>query len=827
MANIKTHLNNIKGALYGKDVRGSIHDGIEAINKEVENTTGRQVDLENTFDQLVINAGNSNAEIVDARVKNDGTSYSKLGDRLDAVDSQLEHKTNYVTYEEFGVKSDGVYDDGIAIKEAHKYANKHNLKVIATGKTYYIKETSNIEIETNTDFNGATFIIDDTLDVDRKQGVFTVKSKKDEISIDNISFVINKITKKIDQLKGYGNCFVEVVNENKKQYIRKGVNSNSGEYQRDYFIIDNDGNVLNDIIWDFECVTNIKLYPIDDDFLTICNGNFITKINDKETEYNYFERGIIINRSNVIIDNINHTLENEVAGSPYNGFIHGLKCANVFIKNCILQSHKSYSNSDGVTMGNYDIRFDKVVNIRLDNVIDKYFSSDSWGIFTMNYCKDVIIEKCKLTRIDAHEGVFNIKIRDCVLGHQSIKLIGGGLCEIQNIDILNSDTIVALRPDYGSSWNGDIIIKNVNLKCKEMNYTPKIVDFENDGTHDFGYVCYYPKRLIIEDIFIDDTNILTNGSYTGVCVVYNNSSKTGTLDNSKYRYPYYFSKYIECKNIKTKSGIGCFVFYTDTLNLYSGNDFKYEEVQKLSDNNKKLVIEANTKVIIDNVELVNFSNGGRFWTSNIFKFIENIDVDTDNYLNNTKRVLIDLNIKNCKNVFGFTNDLPLILKLENCTIHVLANKNKSTRMVGGAKDCIFKPKLSAIDTAINPNWLSFSFIDCYFDKVEIGGVEDSNIDNIVKAYPFLRHFKLTNNSYFRAGSKMVNCSIFDIDFNSIDNQIQHCNFKFGNHNFEYYLSSYGYDGEKPKITDCPIPIGFNYWITTQGKFVTWNGVEWI
>ena len=90
MANIKNELNNIKSALYGKDVRSSIHNGIDAINNEVESTTGRQVDLENTFDQLIINAGNSNAEIVDARVKNDGTSYSKLGDRLDAVDSQLE-----------------------------------------------------------------------------------------------------------------------------------------------------------------------------------------------------------------------------------------------------------------------------------------------------------------------------------------------------------------------------------------------------------------------------------------------------------------------------------------------------------------------------------------------------------------------------------------------------------------------------------------------------------------------------------------------------------------------------------------------------------------
>ena len=132
MADIKTHLNNIKGALYGKDVRGSIHDGIDAINKEVENTTGRQVDLESTFDQLVINAGNSNAEIVDARVKNDGTSYSKLGDRLDAVDSQLariEGNIDKVSVKEFGAKGDGVTDDTWAFRNAINYASTNNLIV--------------------------------------------------------------------------------------------------------------------------------------------------------------------------------------------------------------------------------------------------------------------------------------------------------------------------------------------------------------------------------------------------------------------------------------------------------------------------------------------------------------------------------------------------------------------------------------------------------------------------------------------------------------------------------------------------------------------------
>ena len=150
MANIKTHLNNIKGALYGKDVRGSIHDGIDAINKEVESTTGRQVDLENTFDQLVINAGNSNAEIVDARVKSDGTSYSKLGDRLDEVDSQLEHITNnklsvcvddFICDDGIQVQGDGVHDDTTGIRKALLFARDNNRKIeLSKNKTYMVSQ---------------------------------------------------------------------------------------------------------------------------------------------------------------------------------------------------------------------------------------------------------------------------------------------------------------------------------------------------------------------------------------------------------------------------------------------------------------------------------------------------------------------------------------------------------------------------------------------------------------------------------------------------------------------------------------------------------------
>lgn len=89
MANIYDKLNKIITAIFGKDVRQALYDGLDMINKEAENTTIRQNHLENTFNQLIINEGNSNAEIVDARVGENGTSFEKLGDRLDNFDSYL------------------------------------------------------------------------------------------------------------------------------------------------------------------------------------------------------------------------------------------------------------------------------------------------------------------------------------------------------------------------------------------------------------------------------------------------------------------------------------------------------------------------------------------------------------------------------------------------------------------------------------------------------------------------------------------------------------------------------------------------------------------
>lgn len=87
MANIQHWLDQIRRAVYGREVRSSIADAIEAINKE-------QSYLDGAFDQLIINAGNSNAEVVAARVKADGTQFNTLGERLNKNDEDLLNLSN-------------------------------------------------------------------------------------------------------------------------------------------------------------------------------------------------------------------------------------------------------------------------------------------------------------------------------------------------------------------------------------------------------------------------------------------------------------------------------------------------------------------------------------------------------------------------------------------------------------------------------------------------------------------------------------------------------------------------------------------------------------
>lgn len=82
-------IKKLRAAWTGKEVRDRMADTIEAINDEVIDTTSKQEKLNTKFNDLIINAGNSNAEVATAR-----KGHATVGDRLDEFDSQLDNKAN-------------------------------------------------------------------------------------------------------------------------------------------------------------------------------------------------------------------------------------------------------------------------------------------------------------------------------------------------------------------------------------------------------------------------------------------------------------------------------------------------------------------------------------------------------------------------------------------------------------------------------------------------------------------------------------------------------------------------------------------------------------
>lgn len=91
---VEEAIKKLRAAWTGREVRDRMADTIEAMNEEVTNTSSKQSILEETFNNLIINEGNSNAEVVAARVDQNGNSYDTLGERMNNFDEQLDTKTS-------------------------------------------------------------------------------------------------------------------------------------------------------------------------------------------------------------------------------------------------------------------------------------------------------------------------------------------------------------------------------------------------------------------------------------------------------------------------------------------------------------------------------------------------------------------------------------------------------------------------------------------------------------------------------------------------------------------------------------------------------------
>ncbi len=507
--------------------------------------------------------GSPDPVVISSQKKKTGVYSHKNGDLLVNVSPKdvVKYKAaGLVRYRDFGARGDGKADDMDVIAATHAFANQHGLLVKADpGATYYIggRERTAL-IRTDTDFNTASFLIDDREVQNRSAAVFTVSSDLRPFKLETIPS-LRRNQQKIDASLP-GPCLITVTNATVKQYIRFGLNQNNGSSQTDLFVVDKNGNVdMNaPIIWDFDQITDITALPIDETPLKITGGRFTTLANQAQSRYTYYSRNIAIRRSNVLVEGLQHHIKGEEDhGAPYGGFLNIGDCANVSVKNTILTGHRTYSTIGAagkpVSMGTYDLSVNRALNVSFVNCSQTNDINDTkyWGILGSNFSKNLLYDQCTLSRFDAHQGVANATIRNSTLGHMGINAIGSGLLLVENSTI-RGRSLVNLRPDYGSSWQGEIVIRNcVFVPAGGTFISADLISGSYSGQHNFGYTCHMPQRITIDNLRIDDSRHGKN--YRGPAIFANFNPQ---LTDHSYReqFPYVLTKEVMLKRITTASG---------------------------------------------------------------------------------------------------------------------------------------------------------------------------------------------------------------------------------------------------------------------------------
>jgi hypothetical protein len=312
------------------------------------------------------------------------------------------------------------------------------------------------------------------------------------------------------------------------------------------------------IIWDFDQITDITALPIDEKTLNITGGHFTTIANKAESKYTYYSRNIAIRRSNVLVNGLEHHVTGEGEhGAPYGGFINIRDCSYVTIKNTILTGHKTYytigSAGKPVSMGTYDISVNRALNVsfvtcsQTNDINDRRY----WGILGSNYCKNLLYDKCTFSRFDAHKGVANATIRNSTLGHMGINAIGSGTLTVENTTV-HGRSFINLRSDYGSTWQGEFVIRNcIFVPAGGRPTSATLISGSYSSQHDFGYTCYMPERITIENLHIDDSNHPED--YQGPAI-FTNFNPLMTDDSFQEKFPYVRTKEVILRNVTTASG---------------------------------------------------------------------------------------------------------------------------------------------------------------------------------------------------------------------------------------------------------------------------------
>jgi len=503
--------------------------------------------------------------------------------------------TDSVYYSDFGAVGDGKTDDFLAIYNTHEFANDTGKTVKADSKdTYYICDTrigskaTTVTIQTDVDWCGANFIIDDTSLVAKRElnnllgyeeyrymmgqsHIFTVtpNDEHQKVTITNsdilASLNIGPNTEEIgnvihEAIGGWDGPLMIIPYNSGHKVFRRNATGDGSEMQ-ETIVIEADGSISSEtpIIFNYTTVTKVEVYKLDPlSAVTVKNGTFTTletKVNHlvDGTRYGgYILRGLMVRRSYTTVENVEHVvkygfnLKDRAAGyegASQSGLFRAEYANHVTFKDCVIPGRMAYGNSSSYSFGakhvnkmvldncfqpnfwvttaangeiyNATVRQDGAIgnavksganaiegmgynDLGLVTAYDAKPISLFWGAGQSNFCKNMEYLNSTIARFDAHQGLHTGKvINSNVMGFE---IIGYGEMLIEDSAIYNysslpaGNSLIYLRGDYGSTWDGDIILKNV--KAYPYDTSTDGIVYHGYTNGDFGYTCHFPNIVL-------------------------------------------------------------------------------------------------------------------------------------------------------------------------------------------------------------------------------------------------------------------------------------------------------------------------------------------
>ncbi|WP_181349385.1 hypothetical protein [Thalassobacillus sp. CUG 92003] len=639
---------------------------------------------------------------------------NEVDDRLSSELNDIRTKRiQYVTYAMFSPPSDGVSDDGPAIKEAHEYANQNNLPVINTAGEYWINNTRNIPVKTNTDLGSSIFHIDETYN---DQGhVFLVESDNEFVTVDSglydaiLPQLIKGTEPVISELDQYNNHFLVIEDANNQ--VGKRVGSSVSWNMTDICYLDEHGRIVGEITWDWGGITSITAKEAEKNYLIVEGGTFLLngQWDDGSTSTTYGDNGFLITRARTIIRGQFVGLEEGTSDNnqdPVHGFYYYEDVYDVKLEDVrVMPREKDRSGtSEDIGAGTYGIGGRRVLRSTFKNV-SANGSEVHWGVFGTNMFKDFNIENCALNRVDIHFHCWNLTVNDTFVGEKGFTLTGGGKLRINNTSV-KKNSFIFFRGDYGSKWDGDIDIDNCTQKIQDTE-TAYILEFVGQDT-DYGYIITNGKNININN-FTFDYDDPSNDNIARLMTFHTDGLITTT--NERRRFP----TQINVKNVKVQGrdkGIRLF-HMADPINYY---------VPKVGSIDSDEVT-TNTTWHFENLELESMSAPtNSIGQNHIYVGVGN----DDNYGPNS--IYPKITVIDCKHFHYNASKTAHKLTCERSQISVIDHYNGGAHGKGTNTfiNCEFKPNITS-DTGQDALFIESdrsTYIDCIFFPIIYDGSEN-------------------------------------------------------------------------------------------------------